>query len=68
MKPTCATWAVRLIGVRGMKLDEKDYIVGMATTPKDPKKAEAELAKAKAAAGVPEATANRRRPFRSKAR
>jgi DNA gyrase subunit A len=44
-------------GVRGMNLDEKDYIVGMATTPKDPKKAEAELAKAKAEAGVPEATA-----------
>src|SRR5216110_1278747 len=44
-------------GVRGMNLDEKDYIVGMATTPKDPKKAEAELEKAKAAAGVPEATA-----------
>ena len=44
-------------GVRGMKLDEKDYIVGMATTPKDPKKAEAELEKAKAEAGVPEATA-----------
>jgi len=44
-------------GVRGMKLDAKDYIVGMATTPKDLKKAEAELEKAKAAAGVPEATA-----------
>jgi DNA gyrase subunit A len=44
-------------GVRGMKLDEKDYIVGMAITPKDPKKAEAELQKAKAEAGVPEATA-----------
>jgi DNA gyrase subunit A len=44
-------------GVRGMKLDQKDYIVGMATTPKDPKKAEAELEKAKAEAGVPEATA-----------
>ncbi len=44
-------------GVRGMNLDEKDYIVGMATTPKDPKKAEAELEKAKAEAGVPEATA-----------
>ena len=44
-------------GVRGMKLDAKDYIVGMATTPKDPKKAEAELEKAKAEAGVPEATA-----------
>ena len=44
-------------GVRGMKLDAKDYIVGMATTPKDIKKAEAELEKAKAAAGVPEATA-----------
>jgi DNA gyrase subunit A len=44
-------------GVRGMKLDEKDYIVGMATTPKDLKKAEAEIEKAKAEAGVPEATA-----------
>jgi len=44
-------------GVRGMKLDEKDYIVGMATTPKDLKKAEAELERAKAEAGVPEATA-----------
>jgi DNA gyrase subunit A len=44
-------------GVRGMKLDAKDYIVGMATTPKDPKKAEAELERAKAEAGVPEATA-----------
>ncbi len=44
-------------GVRGMKLDEKDYIVGMATTPKDPKKAEEEAAKARAEAGVPEATA-----------
>ena len=44
-------------GVRGMKLDAKDYIVGMATTPKDLKKAEAELEKAKAEAGVPEATA-----------
>src|SRR5215475_1591710 len=44
-------------GVRGMKLDQKDYIVGMATTPKDVKKAEAEAEKAKAEAGVPEATA-----------
>src|SRR5712692_5146237 len=44
-------------GVRGMKLDEKDYIVGMATTPKDLKKAEADLEKAKAKAGVPQATA-----------
>ena len=44
-------------GVRGMKLDEKDYIVGMATTPKDAKKAEAEVEKAKEKAGVPEATA-----------
>ena len=44
-------------GVRGMKLGEKDYIVGMATTPKDLKKAEAEVEKAKAEAGVPEATA-----------
>jgi DNA gyrase subunit A len=44
-------------GVRGMRLDDKDYIVGMATTPKDIKKAEAALEKAKAEAGVPEATA-----------
>ena len=44
-------------GVRGMKLGEKDYIVGMATTPKDPKKAEAEAEKAKAEAGVAGATA-----------
>ena len=43
-------------GVRGMHLDKGDYIVGMATTPKDAKKAEAEAAKAKAKAGV-EATA-----------
>src|SRR2546425_328571 len=44
-------------GVRGMNLDEKDYIVGMATTPKDIKKGEAAVEKAKAEAGVPEATA-----------
>jgi DNA gyrase subunit A len=44
-------------GVRGMKLDEKDYIVGMATTPKDPKKAEAAVEQAKAKAGVAAATA-----------
>ena len=44
-------------GVRGMSLDKGDYIVGMATTPKDPKKAEAEAAKAAAEAGLPEATA-----------
>ena len=44
-------------GVRGMNLDKGDYIVGMATTPKDPKKAEADVEQAKAQAGVPEATA-----------
>jgi DNA gyrase subunit A len=44
-------------GVRGMNLEEKDYIVGMATTPKDVRKAEAEAATAKAKSGVPEATA-----------
>src|SRR5579872_6284694 len=44
-------------GVRGMKLDAKDYIVGMATTPKDLKKAEAELEKVKAKTGVAEVTA-----------
>jgi len=43
-------------GVRGMKLDEKDYIVGMATTPKDKKKAEAEAKKAADEAGVSGAT------------
>jgi len=44
-------------GVRGMRLDEGDYIVGMATTPKDAKKAEADAESAKAKAGLPEATA-----------
>jgi DNA gyrase subunit A len=43
-------------GVRGMKLDKGDYIVGMATTPKDAKKAEAVAEEVKAKAGV-EATA-----------
>jgi DNA gyrase subunit A len=44
-------------GVRGMKLEKGDYIVGMATTPKDAKKAEEDAQKARAKAGVPEATA-----------
>ncbi len=44
-------------GVRGMNLDEKDYIVGMATTAKDAKKAAAEVEKAKAKTGIAEATA-----------
>jgi DNA gyrase subunit A len=44
-------------GVRGMKLDKDDYIVGMATTAKDVKKAEAEAEQAKAKAGIAEATA-----------
>ncbi len=44
-------------GVRGMNLDKGDYIVGMAVTPKDAKKAAADAEKAKAKAGVPEATA-----------
>ena len=44
-------------GVRGMKLDTGDYIVGMATTPKDVKKAEADAEKVKAKAGVAEAVA-----------
>ncbi len=43
-------------GVRGMNLDKGDYIVGMATTPKDAKQAEEAAARAKAKAGV-EATA-----------
>jgi DNA gyrase subunit A len=44
-------------GVRGMSLDKGDYIVGMATTPKDLKKAEAEAAKIAKEAGLPEGTA-----------
>ena len=44
-------------GVRGMNLDKGDYIVGMATTSKDAKKAEADVEKAKAEVGLPEATA-----------
>ena len=43
-------------GVRGMKLDKDDYIVGMATTPKDAKQAEKAAETVKAKAGV-EATA-----------
>jgi len=43
-------------GVRGMNLDKDDYIVGMATTPKDAKQAEATAETVKAKAGV-EATA-----------
>jgi DNA gyrase subunit A len=43
-------------GVRGMNLDKEDYIVGMATTPKDVKKAEAVAESVIAKAGV-EATA-----------
>ena len=44
-------------GVRGMSLDKGDYIVGMATTPKDEKKAQSEAAKAAAEAGGLEVTA-----------
>jgi DNA gyrase subunit A len=44
-------------GVRGMNLGGKDYIVGMATTPKDVKKAEADAEKVKAKTGVSEVTA-----------
>jgi DNA gyrase subunit A len=43
-------------GVRGMNLDKGDYIVGMATTPKDAKQAEEAAERAKAKAGI-EATA-----------
>ena len=43
-------------GVRGMNLDTGDYIVGMATTPKDAKQAEEAAERIKAKAGV-EATA-----------
>ncbi|MGA8151252.1 MAG: DNA gyrase subunit A [Terriglobales bacterium] len=44
-------------GVRGMNLDKGDYIVGMATTPKDLKKAEADAQKAIEKAGIAEVTA-----------
>jgi DNA gyrase subunit A len=44
-------------GVWGIRMDKGDYLVGMATTPKDIQKAEAEAAKAAAEAGIPEATA-----------
>ena len=44
-------------GVWGIRMEKGDYLVGMATTPKDIKKAEAEATKAAAEAGVPEATA-----------
>ncbi|HEV3208329.1 MAG TPA: DNA gyrase subunit A [Terriglobales bacterium] len=44
-------------GVWGIRMEKGDYLVGMATTPKDIKKAEAEAAKAAADAGMPEATA-----------
>jgi len=44
-------------GVWGIRMDKNDYLVGMATTPRDIKKAEEEAAKAAAEAGVPEGTA-----------
>jgi DNA gyrase subunit A len=44
-------------GVWGIRMEKGDYVVGMATTPKDLEKAEADAAKAAADAGVPEATA-----------
>jgi DNA gyrase subunit A len=44
-------------GVWGMDLEKGDYIVGVASTPKDEKQAQAEAEKVKAKAGVAEATA-----------
>src|SRR6202171_6174512 len=44
-------------GVWGIRMEKGDYLVGMATTPKDIKKAVGEAAKAAAEAGMPEATA-----------
>jgi DNA gyrase subunit A len=44
-------------GVWGMDLEKGDYIVGMATTPKDIKQAEAAIAQRKSEAGVPETAA-----------
>src|SRR5277367_2509391 len=43
-------------GVWGIRMEKGDYLVGMATTPKDIKKAVEEAAKAAADAGMPEAT------------
>jgi DNA gyrase subunit A len=40
-------------GVWGMDLEKGDYIVGVATTPRDMKKAEADAEKARAKAGLP---------------
>jgi len=45
-------------GVIGVRMDKGDFVVGMATTPKDLAKAEAEAAKAAAEAGLPEGAAN----------
>ncbi len=44
-------------GVFGIRMEKGDYVVGMATTPRDIKKAEAEAVKAAVEAGLPEATA-----------
>ncbi|MGC2182063.1 MAG: DNA gyrase subunit A [Terriglobales bacterium] len=44
-------------GVWGIRMEKGDYLVGMATTPKDIKKAVEDAAKAAADAGMPEATA-----------
>jgi len=44
-------------GVWGMDLEKGDYIVGMATTPRDIKKAEADAEKARAKAGLDEVVA-----------
>ena len=44
-------------GVWGMDLENGDYIVGMATTPRDIKKAEADAEKARAKAGLEEVVA-----------
>ncbi len=45
-------------GVIGVRMDKGDFVVGMATTPKDLAKAEAEAAKAAAEAGLPEGAAS----------
>ena len=54
-------------GVRGMNLDEKDYIVGMATTPKDPKKPKPNWRRPNRSRCCPKPPPPTR-PFRSKAR
>ena len=51
-------------GVWGIRMEKGDYLVGMATTPKDIKKAEAEAAKIAAEAGVKATATDETLPLR----